>query len=483
MKIIDWKLIVHTLNPWHVVVLQKHISGRKSIFYGQTLIYMGNPRSGYSRFRLKRKVTHRWVLAPDGYLPKIHHIASIPLSISWPFGDTQWLTAEQAMPTINIMWWEYFASDSYTDITPENSDPDHIELEIDIPVTDFAFVKYEEFNDFLERQLVARYLNEQNWIEVYMPVEKAVTNSSTSRYWWRTAALELIELFREPTTVHLWHWPMANFTQTSLIYKLQWGSYGNLDPQTEWNVFPITYCRWEAPRGKFTVQDLIFDTHNTPMYDECLLSIWQLINFRYYPASSDDTIPTEYYIGTTPRPSTEEVEYVSEGECWTIVEERRHRTGWVTPDLPRWRANLGRPIPADDSYFISNYTLSSVEEGQAPPMRNTFQSTAQMLRDLQQFSPQPAVPVDYDLQIGDTVYIKPEMIGNKFHRKNREYTVLSYWGNDSSNNQVYRIQPSNKKSFNGEWAIEMRSKHIIKAEKIWKRKFSLDREFGKYKEG
>lgn len=481
MKIIDWKLIHHTISPGDVVVLQKHISGRKSLFYWQTLIYMGNPRSGISQFRLKHKVNNRGQVVPR-YVPKMHHIASLPLWISWPFGDTEGNTVEQAMPSIWIMGWEYFAQDSYTDVTPTDSNPDYIELDIDIPNTDFAFTKYLDFNDFIERQGILTYLQEMTWIEIFMPVAKTIVHSPTAKVWGRKATVELEQVFREPTTSYLWNWPMANYRQVNMIYKLQSGDFGNLNTQTEWNAFPLTYCRWEAPRGKFTSQDLIFDTHNTPMYDECLMSIGQLLNFIYYPTSNDDTMPTDFYIGTTHRASSEDVEYIAEWESWTIVQARTHQSRSVSPDFPRFRANLWRPVPVDDSYFISNYTLSSVEEGQAPPTRGTFQSTAEMLRHMQQVQ-QPQIPLEYDLQIGDIVYIHPDQIGNKFHRKNREYTVLTYYGTDSSNNQIYKIQPSSKKTFNWEWAIEMRAKHLVKAEKIAKRKFILAKDFGKYKAG
>lgn len=48
------------------------------------------------------------------------------------------------------------------------------------------------------------------------------------------------------------------------------------------------------------------------MYDECLMSIGQLLNFIYYPTSNDDTMPTDFYIGTTHRASSEDVEYIAE---------------------------------------------------------------------------------------------------------------------------------------------------------------------------
>ncbi len=473
MKIIDWKLIHHTINTGDVVILQKHISGRKSLFYWQTLIYMGNPRSGISKFKLKHKVNNRWQVVPN-YVPKIHHVASLPLWIIWPFSDTEWNTVTQSMPQVWIMGWEYFANDSYIDVTPAGSNPDYIELEIDIPNTDFAFVKYDEFNNFIERQAILPYLEEMVWIDIYMPVAKSIMNHPTGKIWGRKAIVELEQIFKEPTTSYLWDWLMANYIQPNIIYRLQGGDFGTLNNQTDWNAFPLTYCRWPAPRWKFTSQDLMFDTHNAPMYDECLLSIGQLLNFVYHPTSNDDTIPTDFYIGITPRASSEEIEYIADLQSWTIVQARTHQSISVSPDFWRLRTNV--------SDFIGDYMMSVTSEGQSPT-RITFQNTAEMLRHMQQGPLQPAITVEYDLKIGDIVYIKHEMLGNKFHRKNKEYTVISYWGNDSSDNQIYRIQPSSKKTFNSEWTIEMRSKHLFKAEKITKRKFVLERDFWKYKAG
>ena len=92
-------------------------------------------------------------------------------------------------------------------------------------------------------------------------------------------------------------------------------------------------------------------------------------------------------------------------------------------------------------------------------------------------------PASYDLTQWDTVYIKEEALWNKFHRKNREYTVLSYIGTNSDNEQVYKIQPTHKKTFNWEWTLDIKSKNLFKAEKVAKRKFILERDFWKYKAG
>lgn len=58
------------------------------------------------------------------------------------------------------------------DITPRSEDPDAILLDIEIPLTEFAFIKESEFNDFIERQQIKQFIMENSWLDIYMPTAK-----------------------------------------------------------------------------------------------------------------------------------------------------------------------------------------------------------------------------------------------------------------------------------------------------------------------
>ena len=471
------------MNVGDIVVLQKHISGKKSLFYGQTVIYLGNTSQWISLFRLKRNVNVRENRHRTDYVPRLHHIVSFPLGINWSFTDPQGRDIGQTMPSIHKMGWEYFAQDSYVDVTPEWEDKDYLELDIEIPTTDFAFIKNQDFNDFIERQRVLQFIEAEPWIELYMPVAKKVSRVP-DMVWGRKATVELEQVFNENTTSYLPNSWMASYFQKDIIYKLHNGDMGNMNVATTGAAYPMTYCRWQAPRGKFTHQELTFDIHNDPAYDECLVSVWQVINFVYYPTlpgypSSEQNIPREFYIGTSPQPASEDVEYISEWESWTIVQARTHQSSAVSPDFPRWRS-IRSDDPQTAENFVSTYTLN-YDSGPLPT--SGFNSTSEMLAHITALKQPSMKPLKYDLEQWDIVYLNPEHIGNKMHRKYREYIVISFWWNDWAGNQVYKIQPANKKTFNWEWAIEMRAKHLLKAEKITKRKFTLAEDFGKYKAG
>lgn len=483
MKIIDWKLINHAINVGDAVVIQKHISGKKSMFYWRTLAYAGLTSPNVAKFKMKHRLSVRWDGRRENYNPRMHYPVSFPLGICWQFNDTQGNNVDQVMPTIDFLWSERFANESYMDITPHSEDKDVILLDIEIPLTEFAFIKESEFNDFVERQQIKQFLIDNSWLDIYMPTAKKL-QASNGVVWWRQSVVELEQIIKEVISVSVGIGPMSNYTQLSVIYRLRNTNLWNIDRSAEWHPFPMNYCRWEAPHWRFTSQELCFDTHNNPNYDEYLVNVGQIINFAY--RQEHEEVPTDFFVGSSARASSEEIEYISQWATYIMLSAREHQSRAAAPDFPRWRTVSDRDTRETAEYFLTTYWLWDVVEGQAPNRISqvAYNNTAQMLRYMQQLRPQPVKqPGGEDLKVWDIVYIKPEALGNKFHRKNREYTVLSYWGNDGWNNEVYRIQPTNKKSFNWEWAIEMRSIHLFKAEKIAKRKFILERDFWKYKAG
>lgn len=474
MKIFDWQLISE-LSIWDTIVLQKHISGRKSMFYGKTLVYLGEPGAWYALFKMVHKVSTRGNRHWTSYEPEMHHLASVPLSMSGAKIDTIW---DQVLPygnSIKLFWTERNTNDFYKDITIPGQHDDYIELQIEIAKSDFAFIKTKDFKDFLIRQKILNLINREVITEILMPVAKRLRWESAGVYT-RKATVELEQEFQENVITFIPELGPISYYQPVIIYKLHNWNFWDISNELEWQAQPLTFVKNTDPQARMTWHKLLFNLHNNPLYDECLVDVGQVINFTYYPTlpwyweDSSTALPTKYWVLNKELTSSEDIEYVSQHESWTIVRPTVQNTEESTE---------GPTLSQFERMYEDLNNTTSVGDFTTGTSTLPYQALYRHTVNITPITP----PASYDLTQWDTVYIKEEALWNKFNRKNREYTVLSYIGTNSDNEQVYKVQPTNKKTFNWEWSLDIRSKSLFKAEKILKRKFILEKDFWKYKAG
>ena len=480
MKIIDWNLIQHVLTPWDVCVLQKSIRWQKSVFSGRPVIYLWL-HDWMARFHYKQNIWVRENNSGDWHIPKMYYPASIPLGVRRAFKT---IDRDQnvldIVPPIKDFWKETYAWEQYQNNNINIDIDESMNFTIDIILQDFWFIKFEEFKEFLARQKVFLKLSETPWLSVYLPCSRETSNVDSyhpddpQRIWWRNATLELELVFQDRCTVAEYELNMSvSYNNQVLIYKMQNGNFWVSENSLRWDVKPCVYdwTRWE---WKIYAWEEVFVKKHNPRHDECCIDIGQIINFTYpnthdYIFTDQDT-PTEFALWNVYMPTSEVIEYIlPDWDNIILAYPRRHQSEEATAVY--WPGDFQRPV----RFTTTTSSTFTTWNGMTWSLEPTF---AEMIASK---NIKPNVPEKYDLDVWDIVYFKPDKIGNKYHRKNREYVVVTFYWMNWANEQVYKIQSATKKNINQEWTIDVASVNLIKSDKVTKRKFTLVKDFGKYK--
>lgn len=483
MKIIDWNLIQHVLSPWDVCVLQKSIRWQKSVFSGRPVIYLWL-HEWMARFHYKQNIWVRENNSGDWHIPKMYYPASIPLWVRWAFKNMNRDSVLETVPPIKDFWKETYAWEQYVNLNTNPDIDESVNFLIDILLQDFWFVKFEEFKEFLTRQRVMAKISENPWLPVYLPCARETVQTDSynepQKVWWRISIMELELVFQDRTTVVEDDLNMSiSYNNQVLIYKMQNGRLWTLENNLRWDIKPCVYD-YSTRNSKIYAWEEVFATTHNPRHDECCIDIWQIINFTYPNTTNfsfeNDDMPTEFCVWDLYMPTSEVIEYVlPHWENIMLAYPRTHQSNMATPVYSA--ADFGTSVRFGQS--IPGHTVTSNSSGN----EMTWSLEPTLANIIARKNINLHTPEKFDLAIWDIVYFKDNKIGNKYHRKNREYVVMTFYWMNWANEQVYKIQPATKKNINQEWAIDAASVNLVKVDKVTKRKFTLIKDFGKHKAG
>lgn len=477
MKIIDWRLIAHAVWIWDTVVIQKHISGKKSIWTGVSAKFVGLEDEGE-----KAVFTIEYDIAPrpmhSDYKNRIYNLASIPLSrdfkVNADDGDGVWFPIWRSIDTL---WDESPATEFTQQIGDFTSD--RICKKVSIHLDTFAFVQQSEYYDFLHRHKVesriasSEYIGENNEFSTLFPGASHATNLNHQDYLWFKRSII------KPTTI-------VTCTDHDIRRRICIAEYHSIVSEQAhfrsvlWAyAYPIvidTKTRWT----QLGIDALKIATQNAPAEDEVMFEVWQAVNIPYVKdeiSGSGFLQLRSFLVGVNEVTAKEEIIYID--FAWDrhllvvpIVE--------ASAESPRrWFSTFTYDMA--DSMSTSD-VLSTADLLRA--VTNGSSVTFQIPRNQSRTTIwQPSEPQKFN--IGDIVYLNQQNINAwKAYRKNREYVVNSYFWTNSYGKQVYWVQPANKKSINWwDGTLQLDEWMFYKAEKVTKRKFVLAADFGKYKKG
>lgn len=498
MKIIDWKLINHALSPGSIVVLQKHISGRKSIFSGCKVVYLGTENNNTAKFDIKRNVSARNSRLGD-YVAKMHQLASFPIVTGWTIPNNEWTLINCEDEPNYRFWKETIASETFEEMMWTEWHRDSIHYVIRLHMDSFAFVQENHWDEFIQRHRVDDRIREAWWLDTYFP---SATKHWDRNIWSHETGIELGQIMWNSEAYYrndFWWitvrdaFVIMNFHETRLRIRER-------RSPIQVSAHPLTYPARTRPGTRLDIGHVQFDTHNNSSIDEAICSLGQLISFTYLQTmpqsySASTSTPVRFCIGTGECNLREPIEYINQtgdidilGVPYDSQARSAPRFSYSDSSIQAaaqrmtdniWeRAVYGTSIGgfrATTTTTSSNWGFYQLQVDNSEDM-----NTSEILRMAQQRN-QLSSDEQLDYNQWELVYIKPEFLWMKMHRKNREYVVMGYYGTDNNWTQVFTVQPANKKSINGEWTINIKSNQLFKADKVTKRKFQLAADFGKYK--
>lgn len=481
MKIIDWHLIQHVLPPGGMVVLQKAISGRKSVFCWRTVMFLGI-HGTKALFQFQQHIYPRDSSDPD-YEPTMYYLASYPSAITWVLKAEDGELVKDWVNRNLSLGHELFAREQYWNIQHPAESENSLKIQIEIDLSDFAFIKHNDFKQFVEKTNIKRALQLDSWIDLPFRTAKKIKEEIQQQLedgykyiYGRNATFELEQIFNDSTQTTSNDYNLYTpYVNTVCIYKLHNTYLWQLQDLTEWNSLPLVYSK--STSWTCLPAEERFAKNNSPALDECAIDLWQIVNFVYPTMEWDweQIVPSEFILGWTLVQSSEEVFYMDHHwEQRIIVQPRLHHAPEVSSEYGTWSTMTFTTTSNNTRPYVVINNNGGMEWG------SLDQAMTQLINSHANKSNMPA---KLDLAPWDIVYIKNEKLWSKYMRKNREYTVLAFIWMSGNSQQIYKIQAYNKKNINSEWSIEVSSENLTKIEKVTKRKFTLVKDFGKYKAG
>lgn len=458
MKIYAGQLIPEIIHQWVNVVLMQSHSGKRSIFawMSATYIWWTNETS---KFLIAKKATFEATR-------QAIHVPTIPSNFIWHALETNMNGRIASKISEDSIYMSVLktnkARESYRLKEYRDTEIHSLYIELTIINEDFSFTPIEHFNRLVNENDILNILRNKQIISAETISAKQLTSERWDVFWtWFSKVTPayikgVAHIINEQTS-----WLEGEVLQDKyyLVWTFKEPNFVNNEISWTDKIMPADIIP-RMPWITVWIDNLkINETYKKEWWDSIIMEIWQLINISLTRTNQSIKIWWATRNIRTP------ISYIN---------ERRETTHVITPDIQPTQTLR------EENYSTFTYTPNTRLGADYEFITELMSQQQEQIRQ----ESQPQQQIHHELEIGQIVYIKPGTIqASKMTRRNKEYYVHSLSTIDSKGREFYNILPATKKNFNQEQYIQIDSKLLVKAEKVTKRKFVLQKDFWKYKAG